>query len=72
MLGKDFTCPVCKERILPHELALFYGGKDNLAKIYLKEGYVLVHFECLEKYPSMSELVKDITGGEEDLSYLEE
>ncbi len=72
MFGKDFYCPVCKEKIKPHEVALFFGGKDNLAKIYIKEDYVLVHFECLEKYESVSELVKDITGGEIDLSYLEE
>ncbi len=72
MLGKEFVCPVCKKKILPHEVALFFGGKDNLAKIYLKDDYVLVHFECLEKYDSVSELVKDITGGEIDLSYLED
>ncbi len=71
MLGKEFICPVCKEKIPPHEVALFFGGKDNLVKVYIKDDYVLVHFECLEKYGSVSELVKEISGGETDLSYLE-
>ncbi len=72
MLGKEFVCPVCKERILPHEVALFFSGRDNLVKIYIKDDYILVHHECLKKYESVSELVKEITGGKTDLSYLEE
>ncbi|BBB32408.1 hypothetical protein TTHT_0846 [Thermotomaculum hydrothermale] len=72
MFGKEFICPVCHKKIPPHEVALFFGGKDNLMKIHIKDDYVLVHFECVEKYNSVSELVKDITNGEVDLSYLEE
>ncbi len=72
MLGKEFTCPVCKEKILPYEIALFFGGKDNLVKIFIDDDYLLVHKYCVEEYGSLNELVKEITGGKTDLSYLEE
>ena len=64
-------CPLCKEVFLPHETALFYSGRCNLAKIYLSDGYVLVHHECAEQYPTTSELVKALTEGKEDFSHME-
>ncbi len=72
MLGREFVCPVCREKIPPHEVALFFGGKDNLVRVYIENDYVLVHFDCLKRYGSVSDLVKDISGGKTDLSYLEE
>jgi len=65
------VCPVCDERLLPHELALFHSGKGNLIQIHTRKGPVWVHPECAEKFETRNQLVQFVTEGADDHSWLE-
>ena len=65
------VCPVCKEMILPHEVALFFSGKGNLVQMRVEKAVVLVHFECADSFETRSELLRFLTDGKSDLSWLE-
>ena len=64
-------CPVCKETILPHETALFFSGKGNLVQMRVRESIVLIHSECADSFETRSDLLRFLTDGREDLSWLE-
>ncbi len=64
-------CPICKEIIFPHEEALFFSGRDNLVQMRVGKKLVLVHTECADSFETRSELLRFLTNGEADLSWLE-
>jgi len=64
-------CPVCKKTILPHEVALFFSGKGNLVQMRVEEDVVLVHWECADSFETRSHLLRFLTNGKDDLSWLE-
>ncbi len=64
-------CGVCGEPIAVHEHTLFLGGFANLVRIHTQKGEILVHHGCAENFSTRNELVRFLTDGEEDLSYLE-
>ncbi|NOY23428.1 MAG: hypothetical protein GXO70_07950 [Acidobacteria bacterium] len=64
-------CPVCKETILPHEVALFFSGKGNLVQMRIGVEVVLIHQECADSFETRSDLLRFLTDGKEDLSWLE-
>ncbi len=68
---EERRCPVCKEKIYPHETALFFSGKGNLIQMRVDEKLVLIHRECAESFGSGSELLRFLTNGANDLKWLE-
>jgi hypothetical protein len=72
MAKPNEICPVCKEKFLPHETALFFSGRCNLAKVYVDDTFYLVHHHCVEEFKTHGELVKRLSDGKKDNSYLEE
>ncbi|NOZ12354.1 MAG: hypothetical protein GXO69_01750 [Acidobacteria bacterium] len=69
--GEIRTCPVCKENIFPHETALFFSGRDNLVQMRLGDAVVLIHRECADSFETRSDLLRFLTNGKSDLSWLE-
>ena len=65
------TCGVCRKPIPIHEHTLFLGGFGNLVRIHTGPGDYLVHDTCFAEFKTRSELVRFLTDGREDLSYLE-
>ncbi len=65
------SCPVCGEKILPHEEALFFSGRGNLVQMWVGERVVLIHRECADSFETRSELLRFLTRGKADLSWLE-
>jgi len=64
-------CPVCNEHFMPHEIALFFSGRCNLAQIYIDDISLLVHHHCVEKFKTHNNLIKFLSGGKKDNDYLE-
>lgn len=64
-------CGVCGEPIAVHEHTLFLGGFANLVRFHTASGEILVHDTCAQKFETRSELLRFLTNGKEDLSYLE-
>ena len=68
---EERTCPVCNELIFPHEIALFFSGKGNLIQMRVNDDVLLIHRECAESFGTGSELLRFLTNGAADLSWLE-
>lgn len=64
-------CGICQKELLPHEVALFHSGKGNLVQLHTGDGIVLIHWACAEPYETTSELLQAVTGGRQNLDYLE-
>lgn len=64
-------CPICNEVFLPHETALFLSGRCNLTKVYIDNTFFLIHPECEETFETRGDLVKFLSKGKVDNSYLE-
>ncbi len=65
------SCGVCRKPIAVHEHTLFLGGFPNLVRFHTSSGEILVHDTCAQKFETRSELLRFLTDGKEDLSYLE-
>jgi len=64
-------CPICKETILPHEIALFFSGRDNLVQLRVGNEIILLHRHCADSFETRSSLLRFLTNDKEDLSWLE-
>lgn len=64
-------CPICHEHFLPHETALFFSGRCNLAKIYVDDVSYLIHLHCVDTFKTHSDLIKFLSNGKKDNSFLE-
>ncbi len=67
----DRKCGICHKPFMTHEVALFHSGKGNLVQVHTDKGIVLIHWSCAQPYETTSELLQAVTGGRQNLDYLE-